>query len=179
MDTPTTKLEALNLMLQAVGESPVSNYDDATTEDAESAKKKLDEVMLEVQAYGYKWNTERSFPLTRDTDGFIDVPTNTLSIIFRTDSSVDPVLRGTRVYDRKSFGYVFTQNLEADIILLLDFEEMPQTARNYVTARATRKFEDVSFGNSEQHRSNSQNELDALVLFKSENALQEMKKYKT
>lgn len=178
MDTPTTKLEALNLMLQAVGESPVSNYDTSTTEDVVSAKKKLDEVMLEVQNKGYNWNTELCFPLTRELDGRISVPANALRVDFVPDSNVDPVVRGVKVYDRKSFGYVFTQNLEADIVLLLEFEEMPQSARNYVTARAIRKFEDVSFGNSEQSRNNRDNENTALAMFESEMALQEGRKIK-
>ncbi len=178
MDTPTTKLEALNLMLQAVGESPVSSYDVTSTEDVVSAKKKLDEVVLEVQNRGYIWNTELCFPLTRDLSGRITTPANALRVDFTPDSSVDPVVRGNKVYDRKTFGYVFSKNLTADIVLLLDFEEMPQSARNYVTARAIRKFEDVSFGNSEQNRTNRDNEMAALVIFESETAQQEKRKFK-
>ena len=61
--------------------------------------------------------------------------------------SVDPVLRGSRVYDRKNHTYVFTMDLKAFwTIYELPFESLPEPARRYITIRAARLYNQRHFG---------------------------------
>lgn len=55
---PTTELEAVNAMLSAIGEAPIADVDTATQADADIAIDTLREVAREVQANGWRFNTE-------------------------------------------------------------------------------------------------------------------------
>ena len=50
--TVTTKLEAINVMLTAIGESPVNTITSSTTTDVSIAIQILDNVSREVQSVG-------------------------------------------------------------------------------------------------------------------------------
>lgn len=169
-ETPTTQLEAVNLMLRAIGESPVSSLSGDIGVDVVTAKATLATVQRQVQMKGWLFNTEYDFPLLRDVQtGEINIPTNTASVDLHQDlfsGGVDPVSRGTRVYDRANHTYVFQRDLCCSrIIFYLPFEEMPETARNYIAVRAARVFQDDSTGSRDMHVFKEQDELQALSDF--------------
>lgn len=171
-EAPTTQLEAVNQMLAAIGESPVSSLAGDVGVDVVTAKATLKEVTKAVQTEGWLFNTEHEFPLLRNGDGHIFVPKNAASVdvIRNRFDGTDPVLRGERLYDRKAHTYIFTQDVKAKIIFLLPFEEMPETARHYVTYRACRKFQNNSVGSPELHRYNSTDEMQARIIFMADQA---------
>ena len=72
--TPTSKIQAVNIMLASIGEAPVSSLDDATLADVSIAESILDETNVEIQSRGLHCNTEINFPITPNTDGEIDLP---------------------------------------------------------------------------------------------------------
>ena len=82
MTNPTlmTELEAVNIMLGAIGESPVSSLDDPSLVDVALAKSILDETNVALQTAGTHFNLEKNYPLTADTDGNINVPANCTKI---------------------------------------------------------------------------------------------------
>ncbi len=51
--------------------------------------------------------------------------------------------------------------MTVDLVLGLDFEELPSTARLYITIRAARKYQDRYFGDQSTHSYTSQDELTA------------------
>ena len=53
-----TKLEAVNIVLDAIGESPVSSLTSGLP-DAEAAEAKLDEVRTEILSRGWHQNMEK------------------------------------------------------------------------------------------------------------------------
>jgi hypothetical protein len=132
-----------------------------------TAKNTLTDVLRAVQSEGWLFNTEKNFPLTRDVSGFIAIPANALSVDIQRNrfGATDPVTRGSRVYDRANHTYVFSTDIEATIVFGLDFTEMPQTARHYVTYRAARKFENTSYGSNELNQFNSRDEMIARARF--------------
>ena len=73
------------------------------------------------------------------------------------------VVRGSRLYDREKHTYVFTDAVKVDMTILLTFDELPEVARNYVTIRASRIFQERVVGSDTLHAFNSQDEARAMV----------------
>lgn len=142
--TPTTQLDAVNLMLSTVGESPIVSLEDGSSVDASQAKLMLNNVSRQVQQRGWWFNTEEGYKLVPDSiNKNILVPPNTLKIV---PQSINAVLRGSRLYDTDKHTYVFTSPVEVEIVFLLAFEELPEPARNLVAHRAGRMFQERMFG---------------------------------
>jgi len=140
--TPTTELEAVNIMLATIGEAPINDLETASTYDVAFAKRILAEVDREVQSFGYKFNSDVQVDLARDNNGFINLPANLLRLRLVQRSDVDPVMRGTKLYDRMNKTNVFTVDLVAKkIVYRLQFEDLPETARHYICLRAARRFQ--------------------------------------
>lgn len=143
--TMTSELDAVNIMLGTIGESPLNSLEAATgVVDAVTARAILSEVAVQVQEEGWHFNTEYEFELTPSMDTKeIFVPFNCIeadaSAYDRSD--VDVAIRGTRLYDRKNKTFAFEQPIKADLTLLLEFNELPQAARHYITVRAARVFQ--------------------------------------
>ena len=66
--TPMSELEAVNLLLSAIGEAAVSSLETATTVEVTQAKNLLSNVNRAAQQKGWHFNTEWDVVLTRDTD---------------------------------------------------------------------------------------------------------------
>lgn len=156
----TSRLDAVNTILTACGESPVNDLTGSTADTA-NAETVLDEVLRDVQSEGWHFNTEDEVPLTPNGSGLIDLPANVAKIdLSASDTSeVDIVQRGTRLYDRKARSYVFTRPIKAEVVYMLPFEELPEAARRYIAVRAARIFHDRFVGSETTHRFTEEDEL--------------------
>ena len=172
--TPTTELEAVNTMLNTIGEAPVNTLVNMSSVDAITAQAILASVNRSVQAEGWLFNSEYSYPLTPDQNNNLPLPTNTLAVDSTNESTdYQLVQRGSRAYDRKNHTYIFTQPVNCDLIVLLSFEEIPEAARNYIALRAARILQDRLLGSDSLHAMNREDEylaLTTLRLMESENA---------
>ena len=133
--TPTTKLEAINTLLATIGESPVNSLTSGLIE-ASAAEQTLDNVSRDFQSQGWSFDT----------------------IHTRMSSDTDLVQRGMKMYDRIKNTYAIGVAVEVDIVVLLDFEEMPETARRYVAIRAARVLQDRVLGSESLHSFNARDE---------------------
>lgn len=140
---PTTELEAVNVMLGTIGESPVSTLSTDGFSDVVIATQILAEVSREIQSQQWDCNHETDYELTPDNDGFIAKPENTLKIDITSDyaASYSPVVRGTRLYDKKNHTFIFPEAITFDITWYLPFTDLPETLRRYITISAARKFQ--------------------------------------
>ena len=164
MLSPTTELEAINTMLSTIGESPVNTVEDTGNVDVVIARQILQTVSREVQARGWHFNTEINYTITPDSDGYLVLPKTVLKVdTVYPDSSKDVVVRGSRLYDREKHTYVFTDAVKVDMTILLTFDELPEVARNYVTIRASRIFQERVVGSDTLQAFNSQDEARAMV----------------
>ena len=164
MLSPTTELEAINTMLSTIGESPVNAVEDTGNVDVVIARQILQTVSREVQARGWHFNTEKNYTITPDSEGYLVLPHTVLKVdTVYPDSSKDVVVRGSRLYDREKHAYVFTDAVKVDMTILLTFDELPEVARNYVTIRASRIFQERVVGSDTLHAFNSQDEARAMV----------------
>ncbi|NBO99831.1 MAG: hypothetical protein EBU90_06845 [Proteobacteria bacterium] len=141
---PTTQLDAINSILSAVGEAPITSTEFISNSvSATIANNILNEVDRGFQSKGWSFNTEYGGTLTRNTSNFIYIPSNTIRITFNPTSNVGlkPIQRGTRIYDAENNTYVFSQNIIwNEKVTLLDFSELPESARNYIIVKASRLF---------------------------------------
>ena len=139
-----TELEAINIMLSTIGESPVSSLlASQSTVDVGIAQSVLREVTLQVQEEGWQFNTEIAWVMTPTTDtGEIFIPTNCIQLdTSGPDALVDVSMRGNRVYDRVNHTFKFLKTLTVDMVILMEYLDLPQAARHYISVRAARVFQ--------------------------------------
>lgn len=163
---PTTRLEAVNVMLSSIGEAPVNSLTSGL-EDAELAETILESVNRETQSKGWIFNTDLKIKLTRNpTDNHIELPNNYIRVDTRNtlrNSSKDIVERGRKLYDRIANSYVFTEDVTVDAVILLDFSDIPESARRYITIRAARIFQDRVLSSPNIHGFQMQDEQQAYI----------------
>lgn len=165
-----TRLEAVNLMLRAIGQSGVASLsNDDANPDITSATETLDVTLREVLMRGWHANTEKSYPIDPSPEGYLVLPLNTLSVDTSVKSKeLDLVWRGTRLYDRVKHTFAVGVTVNVDLILGLEFEELPQSLRYLVAVKATRKFAaDTSAGGA---KFTQQDEDDALIAAEAEDS---------
>lgn len=170
--TPMTELEAVNEMLRAIQEAPVTRLTGEGGVEVANALATLRSVSRKVQLPGYVFNTEYNYPLIpSETDGTITVPQDTIALDCTPTSNVDPVLRGSRLYDRANRSYSFDQTVYARrIVFRLPFEELSEITRVYVTTRAVREFHADEVGDSHQRSAHETEELRVFTAFANEQA---------
>ena len=142
----STELDAVNSILMSVGETPVNTLTVQSPEVA-IAQKTLRQICREVQAEGWSYNTENEYPIDTDTNNQVIVPNNVLQMdlnIFQHGKDYNVVLRSDngvkKVYDKKGHTFTFENcsKLYFDMIWMIDFEDLPQPFKDYITARASR-----------------------------------------
>lgn len=137
----TTELEAVNLMLRAIGESPVQDLDDNINVDATNALAILRAVNRRVQAEGWNFNTQNNRLMARAVDDTISLPTNTLSVDTVGESKdVEVVQLQGKLYQPVTQTFEFENDLYVDLTLLYDFADIPQAARDFIVQDATLEF---------------------------------------
>ena len=124
--TPTTKLEAVNIMLSTIGESPVNSLSSGLV-DAEMAETILNSVSRAVQSEGWNFNREFNMIMGPTLDGEIVVPNNTL----RADATLsadskDLVQRGSKMYDKRNHTFKINKDVKLDLVVQLEFEDLPE-----------------------------------------------------
>lgn len=162
---PSTVEQAINAMIVAGGEGPIAGSV-VHRPDREAAASLLEEALKEVLTEGWTFNTEHGLEIGSNatiswlgSDGTTEVlnifepPQNLLSFKVtqsREQVDLDFIVRPPRdwlggpqvFYDRvlNRDGYADRTSLYIDPTWLMDYEDIPQTARNVVFLRALRRF---------------------------------------
>ena len=168
----TTELEAVNTMLATIGEAPVNSITGSLPLDASLAKNTLTEINREVQAGGWHFNSRYKYTLSLDTDSKIPLADN----IMRVDLDVskystgtyDVIKQGGFLFNKVENTFTFDKALDAKVILYLDFTDLPENARRYITIRASRIFQDRTIGGNSLHKFSSVDEANAMAVLKQE-----------
>lgn len=135
----TSYLEAVNTCLRVVGDQPVSSTTGALPAVAAAAIATLDETSREVQQRVWHFNSEYDVELLPNQEGKIALPLN----VVRVDvADTDVTQRGDFLFNRETNSYVFTSSVDAYLVRILDWDELPEAARNYIMIRAARKTQD-------------------------------------
>lgn len=143
-----TELGAVNTLLSAIGEAPVNTLEEATMLDVARARQTLAEASREIQEEGWHWNTERGLALAPTVpDGHLVLPDNTLRVDTSGGSGgPDLVQRGQRLYDPSTRSDAFAEPVAVDLVVLLDWDQLPQAARRCIAALAARQFAQATLG---------------------------------
>ena len=161
--TPMTELQAVNLLLSAIGEAAVSSLETATTVEVTQAKNMLSNVNRAAQQKGWHFNTEWDVVLTRDSENLIPLSESILSVYQPGQLMTIRGRSGSMyAYDLDNNTFVWTKNLNnAVTITLLEFVDSPNTFRQYVTTRAARIFQEEIIGQVSAETVNRQEEAEA------------------
>tara|TARA_B100000424_G_scaffold16757_1_gene12242 strand:+ start:135 stop:743 length:609 start_codon:yes stop_codon:yes gene_type:complete len=140
----TTELEAINIMLAAIGEAPVNTLTGSLPVDVKIAQSTLVEINKSVQAEGWSFNTEIDVTLTRNASKQIILPADVLRVDanIHQHPDIDPIQRGLKLYDRLKNTFEFDEDLICTVVYFRDFDEIPEQARSYINIRAARIFVD-------------------------------------
>ena len=144
MLTPSTKIDAVNSLLTAVGEYPVSNLVDDIAE-AQIAIQVIDEVSRELQSRGWSWNTRRKATLNNNSSNTIVVPQNVTRVDAVgsngvADRSKRYTIRDNKLYNMVDGTFAFTGSVLVDLVYLWDFNDLPEEARRFITLDAQQRY---------------------------------------
>ena len=134
----TTELDAVNILLSAIGASPVTHTEALQNADAQIAKNHIDRARREIQAEQWYFNTEENYPLIPTATGEIPIEKAITNIdqIGQFGTNANLIIREGKLYDRVRHTYKIGETIYANITLCLDFTDLTETAAQYIVARA-------------------------------------------
>ncbi len=144
------ELDAVNTMLEVIGEQPVNTLDDSGLSEATIALKLLHKTSRVIQSTGLNCNSIDAVTLPLDINDKIPVAVSTLKID-ASDSSIKIALRGNYLFDLENNTYEFEEPVEVDLVEFLPFDELPTHVREYITVRAAMKFQARFLGSNQLH----------------------------
>ncbi len=174
----TGLLDAVNILLENIGEQPVNTLENQQIQDARIAERTLLEFHKEGQIKGWSWNTEYSYPFTKNSSsGEVTIPTNVLRF------ALDPylyanryVLRGQKLYDTDKRTYILETTISevaADIVWALTWDETPEAFNRWTTIRAARVFSARVLGSPDSFKYTKEDETAAQAVLEQMEQTQE------
>lgn len=134
----TTYLEILNHCMKTVGERPVSSPD-SNHPTAIQARVEIDRLIKEVQTRGWWFNKEYNVPLSPNGSDQIIIPQDTLKV-----TPMSPyrhlVRRDGKLYDPVEHTYAIGESVSVDLVLLLEVDDLPETAAYFIMHSAAYDF---------------------------------------
>lgn len=134
-----TELNAVNSILGAIGQTPVTSLDLENPETS-FVYQLLQECNRDVQDEGWVFNREQYYPLVPNADNEIIIPAN----ILRMDVSENDVYRCTdvvkrdgKLYDKIRHTFKFKGKFYFDVVWLFPFTDLPSTFQRFVTHMAS------------------------------------------
>ena len=134
-----TELSAVNSILGAIGQSPITTLNYENPEIA-FIYNILNEVNKDIQNEGWHFNTEQHVKVTPDVNKHAVLPVSTLRWDLHADhhdNSRDVVIRNGRLYDLVDHTDEFDNDLYIDVVTLYAFEDLPNPFQRYITYRAS------------------------------------------
>jgi len=134
-----TELPAINQILMACGQAPVTTLDE-TNPDVAIAYQTLLEVSREVQSEGWTFNKEDHVAVTPNDDNEIPILSNYLQIDLTQADAGDKkaVVRNGKLYDKYNHTDKWTDGaVDCDILWFFDWVDLPRPIQDYITSRAS------------------------------------------
>lgn len=172
-DALTTELDAVNIILGAIGEAPVSTLSGTLPVDVSVAYSVLIEIRKRVLQIGWNCNTVDNVQLALDGSSNATIPPTALKVeLSDLDAfgNYDLVQRGTRLFDKKNNTYVLTHAPKVNIVYMLSWDELPEQLRCYIALKAARVNQGRTLGAPELAGFTSTDENEALVIWREADA---------
>ena len=147
-----TELSAVNSILGAIGQAPITQLKDPTTGVVTTANPAIQfiynllrDATVDVQSEGWHFNRERHVTFNKDSvTNKIAISADIVKIDLPDNWSrrhYNFVRRGGFLYDKITHTDVFTDmadSIELDVIRLYPFEDLPPVFKRFITYRASR-----------------------------------------
>jgi len=133
-----TELAAVNEVLTSLGQTPVTNVNQSNP-DVAVITQTLNVTSREVQGEGWNFNTEYDYELSFDAGtGEIGIPANVLRLDLTDDTQyrgIRSVIRQSKLYNATDHTYVWTENVNVDIVWWIELSDCPRPIYDYIVAR--------------------------------------------
>ena len=140
--TPSTaksELNAVNDVLGAIGQSPVTTLE-FNNPEVFLVYQLLQQVLTDTLSEGWTFNTDREIVYTPNQDGRIVIPPNVLQIDGSGESvnrSTDLVNRNGLLYDKNKNSNKFDGPVSVNQTVLVELDQLPIPFYRYVVAQAS------------------------------------------
>ena len=167
-----TELEAINRMLSAIGQAPVTTVDQ-TNPDVAICSRTLTQVSQEVQSEGWSFNTFYNKEVTPNTDEKIVIrPVNIMvgegvrdhtiqmdlshNTVYSRDKDSIAKVDGVNVclYDKINYTFKWgTKPVQVDTVeFFADLSALPAAAQNYIVSKASTNLSMRTVGDTSQYQ---------------------------
>jgi len=135
-----TELSAVNAILGAIGQSPVTSIN-TNNPEVGFIYNLLRDANVDLQNEGWHFNTEIHVTYTPDSNGKIAVGNDVLKMDTTegwSDRTHDVVKRNGYLYDKQSHTDDFSDHttINLDIVRLLSYEDLPEVFKRYIIYKA-------------------------------------------
>jgi hypothetical protein len=93
----------------------------------------ITEAQNEILSEGFQFNTDENWELVPDTQGYITIPANVLSVD-GTSRGDDLITREGKLYNKATNSYIFTTPQSVTIVWDLSFDTLPIPMQTVITA---------------------------------------------
>jgi hypothetical protein len=134
-----SRLDAVNQILSATGDEPVSSLTEESGSDSVAAELRLDEETRNVQIEGWYFNTvKRTF--VPNASGNILIPGTILQVDAPWDTRY--TVRSGLLFDLINNTSAFSSSVTIGVIEQLSWDDIPPPAKAYIVAIASKKYAD-------------------------------------
>ena len=147
-----TELSAVNSILGAIGQAPITTLKTSTGNNSLSSQisenpeiafiyNLLRDANVDTQSEGWHFNTEKHVKFKPDGNGNILIGNDILSMDLHDNQAkrtYNLVRRNGKLYDKQDHTDVFTADIDLDVVRLYEFEDLPVVFRRYIVYRASR-----------------------------------------
>ena len=133
-----TELSSVNSILGQLGQAPVTTLD-FTNPEISFVYQLLNEASKDIQNEGWVFNTEKNYPLERNSENKIPIANNMLRVDVaqgQIQRFSDPVKRNGVLYDKINHSDIWNDDIKADIVWFFDYEDLPSVFKRYATYKA-------------------------------------------
>lgn len=159
----SAELDAVNDILSAIGEPPISSLDSEANADVANARRILNNMNRRVQSQAWTFNIEEGVTLTPDTFSGLIKYLPTYLRVLSSSGATNYVKRGEYLYDTVALTDVFTDPIQVTLVQLRDYDEMPYCFRDLIVTKAARQFNMRFFGDDSIELKLAQEEQEAQV----------------
>lgn len=171
LPTQTDEAQAINRMLESIGERPVNDVETDQRLDVIKARNALNEAFVLALDRGWWFNSEPDVELSPNVAGEYVIPGEVLKVVpkYRADNKFSK--RGAKLYDSTTRLFTGnTDNLFVSFVVGLEYNDCPESFKQYVARRAGVLFQKRAIGSPTLYEFTKEDEAEAFATLLQEEA---------
>ena len=147
MLSATTELEAINIMLAAIGADPVNEIDEDNDVDVANARKILTKISSTTQMPGWDFNT-LTLTFNPDLSDDNSILWDDTLLKWKTTDGSTIAKRGGKMFSITNNSFSFPNPIQLQVVQAVDYEDLPEPIREYVAIKAAYDFQAIFMGDT-------------------------------